>query len=108
MGVANTYFWATAKVHLLMRDGSNRDYALNGRADPIDKHLRPNHAAPGFAYPGFACTVRHTAIASVQNCHGGNKRRTCEIGLQMFGVSMAYSVSLTAERLTARLAGALQ
>jgi hypothetical protein len=99
MGMESTYFWATARVRLKMRDGSNREYALNGRADPIGKQLPPNHAAPGFAYPGFACTVRHTAIASVRNCRGGNKRRTCEIGVQMFGVSTAYSVSLTAERL---------
>ena len=99
LGVADTYFWATAKVHLSMRDGSHREYALNGRADPIDKKLLPNRAAPGFSYPGFACTVQNSAIAAVRNCRGSNKRRTCEIGLQMFGVSMAYSVSLTAERL---------
>jgi hypothetical protein len=99
MGVGSTYFWATAKVRLSMRDGSKREYALNGRADPIDKQLLPNHAAPGFSYPGFACTVTYRAIAAVQNCRGSNKRRTCEIGVQIFGVPMAYSVSLTAERL---------
>jgi hypothetical protein len=99
MGVANTYFWATAKVRLSMRDGSKREYALNGRADPIDKELSPNHAAPGFSYPGFACTVTYRAIAAVRNCRGSSKRRTCEIGVQIFGVPMAYSVSMTAERL---------
>ena len=108
LGMEPKYFWATAKVRLLMRDGSKREYALNGRADPIDKQLRPNNAAPGFSYPGFACTVTYSAIAAVRNCRGSNKRRTCEVGVQMFGMSMAYSVSLTAERLTARLAGALQ
>lgn len=99
MGTESSHFWATAKVRLLMRDGSKREYALNGRADPIDKRLRPNRAAPGFSYPGFACTVTSSAIAAVQNCRGSNKRRTCEVGVEMFGVSLAYSVSLTAERL---------
>ena len=101
-GVTDTYAWARARVHLSMRDGSVREYALQGRADPISKDLPPNHAAPGFAYPGFACTIQYPAITSVHGCSGSKQRRTCEIGLQMFGTPVSFSVSLTAQRVTVR------
>lgn len=99
VGTAGAYFWAAARVRLEMRNGANREYVLKGRADPISKQLTPNRASPGFAYPGFACTVQHQAIAAVRNCRGSDKRRFCDVGVQIFGVPMAYSVSLTAERL---------
>jgi hypothetical protein len=97
-GSTDTYAWASARVHLSMRDGTIREYVLHGRADPIDKLLPPNRATPGFAYADFACRVQSSAITSVHNCHGSRKGRTCEVGIDMFGSTIAYSVSLTAER----------
>ena len=101
-GLADTYAWATATVRLLMRDQSTRQYALFGRADPIDKQMPPNRASPGFAYPGFACTIQYPAITSVRNCYGSKSRRSCEIGIELFGSPMAYSVALTAQRVKVR------
>ena len=102
VGVAANYVRASATVRLSMHDGTVREYALNGRADPIGKQLTPNQASPGFAYPGFACTVQFPGITSVRNCHGSNQRRACEVGVQMFGMPMAFSVSLTAARVQVR------
>jgi hypothetical protein len=102
LGVTDAYVWARARLHLSMRDGSVREYALQGRADPISKALPPNDATPGFAYPGFACTIQYPAITSVHGCGGSKQRRTCEIGLQMFGTPLSFSVSLTAQRVTVR------
>ncbi len=68
----------------------------------MDKPLRPNQTTPGFAYPGFACAIRYPAITSVHNCGGSNKKRTCEVGLQMFGTPLSFAVSLTAERVKVR------
>ena len=102
MGLADTYAWATATVRVLMRDQSTRVYALQGRADPIDKQMRPNRTPPAFAYPGFACTVQYQAITSVRNCYGSGSRRFCEIGIDIFGSPLAYSVSMTAQRIKVR------
>lgn len=102
MGLADTYAWATATVHVVMRDQSTRDYSLRGRADPIDKTMPANETPPGFAYPEFACRVTYSAITSVRNCHGGKSRRSCEIGINIFGSPLAYSVSMTAQRLKVR------
>jgi hypothetical protein len=101
-GIADTYAWATATVHVLMRDQTVRSYSLNGRADPIAKPLPPNEQSVAFAYPGFACHIQFPAITSVSNCHGGGRRRTCEIGIRMFGKPMSYAVSLTAQRMAVR------
>jgi hypothetical protein len=100
-GIADTYAWATATVHVLMRDQTVRLYSLNGRADPIDKALPPNEQSVAFAYPGFACHIQFPAITSVSNCRGG-RRRTCEIGIRMLGTPMSYTVSLTAQRMAVR------
>jgi hypothetical protein len=83
-----------------MRDGTAREYLVSGRADPIDRTLRPNKAVAGFTYPGFTCTVQYGPIASVRNCTGASKHRSCEIGLTIFGTPMVYAVSMTAERAT--------
>jgi hypothetical protein len=99
-GLKATYAWANATIRLQMRDGTLRDYAVSGRADPTDKAPRPNKAAAGFTYPGFTCTVQFGSIISVRNCSGANKHRSCEIGVSVFGVPMVYAVSMTAERQT--------
>lgn len=103
-GLSQSYFWVTAKVHLTKQDQSVEDYTLTGRADPITRQILPNGGQPGFAYPGFTCTVRFPAITAVENCHSRRNQRTCDIGLQFFGVSAAYAFSLTAERVTMRAA----
>ena len=108
IGIVDKHVWARATVRLTMRDGSVRDYALNGRADPVDKQSRANETTPGFSYPGFACTVNYAPINSVQNCRGGNSRRACDIGVQIFGMSAAFSVSMTATPVKLREAAATE
>jgi hypothetical protein len=99
-GIGATYVWATATIRLTMRDRTAREYSVSGRADPLDKPLRPNRAVAGFTYPGFTCTVQYGPIASVRNCTGMNKHRSCEIGLTIFGMPVVYAVSMTADRAT--------
>jgi hypothetical protein len=97
-GIEATYVWAKADLHLTMRNGHVREYKLAGRAQPTDKSARPNGAQAGFAYPGFTCTVQLRTIVSVRNCSGARKQRSCEIGVNVFGMPMVYAVSMTAER----------
>lgn len=98
IGFEANYVWANANVQLTMRNGQVRAYKLSGRADPVEKPPRPNQAKAGFAYPGFTCVVQYRAITSVRNCAGARQRRSCEIGVTVFGVPMVYAVSMTAER----------
>lgn len=105
-GANESYAWARANVHVSMRDGSIKHYTLQGRADPISKQLTVNHKAPGFSYPGFACTVSYPAINAVHNCGGSSNRRSCEVGLNIFGTQASFAVSLTAQRMTVRQASA--
>lgn len=96
-GVEAAYVWASANLHLMMRDGRVREYKLSGRAQPTDKTARLNSAQAGFSYPGFTCTVQYGAIISVRNCNGVRKQRSCDIGVSMFGLPVVYAVSMTAE-----------
>ncbi|MEJ0011914.1 MAG: hypothetical protein WDM94_04640 [Bauldia sp.] len=97
-GLKATYVWASATIHVTLRDGRTREYALSGRADPIEKTPRPNRARAGFAYSDFTCIVQYRAIMSVRNCAAARKQRSCEVGVTVFGVPVVYSVSMTAER----------
>ena len=103
-GLKADYAWASGKVHVLLKNNTVLEYNLNGKATPTQRRLARNAVDASFAYPGFACVVQHQNITSVHNCKGSGKRRTCEVTVEMWGTQFAYSVSLTAERLTPRLA----
>jgi len=96
-GLAAGHAWAKATVNVTMRDGTLRAYTLSGRADPIDKPARPNNASAGFAYPGFRCIAQYHSIISVHNCATSERRRSCEIGVSVFGLPTVFAVSVTAD-----------
>lgn len=96
-GFAPAYFWVTATVRLTLKDQSVQEYALNGRADPIEREIAPNAAKAGFAYPGFSCSIEVPQITAVENCHSRRGIRTCDIGIRILGQSLAYTFRMMAE-----------
>jgi hypothetical protein len=92
--------WAKARLEVVMRNGASRHYSIDGRAQPITSQLTANRTAARFAYPEFACVVNYGAIFAVRNCRSHGNERTCDVGVTMFGLPVAFAVSMLAARET--------
>ena len=102
-GFTTTYLWATGTVRVALRNHGERAYALTGRAVPFNRLLAPNAADASFAYPEFKCVVQYPFITAVKNCSGSGLRRTCNVGLDVWGTHYSYAVSLVADRVKTRI-----
>ncbi len=99
-GFTESYAWATGKVHVRLKNNSELEYSVQGKAQPMKRQLDRNDTEASFTYPDFACVVRNQNITSVHNCEGFGMRRTCEVSIAIMGTETAYSVSLAAEPLS--------
>ncbi len=98
IGMQGLHVRASTRVYLTMRDGTRRTYALEGEANPTPVQLAANDTAAAFAYPDFACTVTYGGIVSVHNCRRNGEARACDVSVRVFGVPVAFAVSMSAQR----------
>jgi hypothetical protein len=104
-GSTADYAWASGKVHVLLKNNSQLEYIVRGKAQPMMGQLPRNEIEASFAYADFACVVQNQSIKSVHNCKRFGQRRTCQVGIEILGTESVYSVSLVAERLSPGTSG---
>jgi hypothetical protein len=97
-GLAGGGVWAKARLKVVMRNGAAREYSIDGHASPMATHLDPNDAPARFAYSEFACVVNYGAIVAVHNCRSSGDDRTCDVGVTMFGLPVAFVVTMRAAK----------